>query len=384
MNRKICIVTGGRADYGLLKWVMQGIKSDSDLVLQLLATGSHLSPVHGETYREIESDGFIIDYKIAILSEDDSPVGIAKSISKAVTSFSEKLAILKPDVVVLLGDRYEIFAAAAAALVSRIPVAHIHGGETTLGAFDESLRHSITKMSHLHFVSTKEYGRRVVQLGEIPSRVFQVGGLGVESIHKLNLLGRQELEATLGIKFNLKNLLITFHPVTLEDGTAEVQMNELLSALSELKDTTMIFTLPNADTGGLTIIRMIMEYVSQNKNAHCYPSLGQLLYLSTVAQVDLVIGNSSSGIMEVPTFKKGTLNIGERQTGRIQAQSIVNCEPSKECILEGIRKLYSSDFQSGLVHTINPYGDGFASEKILKVLKSVSLDGLLKKVFHDL
>jgi GDP/UDP-N,N'-diacetylbacillosamine 2-epimerase (hydrolysing) len=384
MNRKICIVTGGRADYGLLKWVMQGIKSDSDLVLQLLATGSHLSPIHGETYREIESDGFIIDYKIAILSEDDSPVGIAKSISKAVTSFSEKLAILKPDVVVLLGDRYEIFAAAAAALVSRIPVAHIHGGETTLGAFDESLRHSITKMSHLHFVSTKEYGRRVVQLGEIPSRVFQVGGLGVESIHKLNLLGRQELEASLGIKFNLKNLLITFHPVTLEDGTAEVQMNELLSALSELKDTTKIFTLPNADTGGLTIIRMIMEYVSQNENAHCYPSLGQLLYLSTVAQVDLVIGNSSSGIMEVPTFKKGTLNIGERQTGRIQAQSIVNCEPRKECILEGIRKLYSSDFQSGLVHTINPYGDGFASEKILKVLKSVSLDGLLKKVFHDL
>jgi len=384
MNRKICVITGGRADYGLLKWLMLGINDEPNLVLQVIATGSHLSRIHGETYKEIENDGLHIDYKIDILSNDDSQVGVATSIAKAVTGIAEKLKILNPDLVVLLGDRYEIFAAATAALISRIPIAHIHGGETTLGAFDESLRHSITKMSHLHFVATKEYGRRVVQLGEIPSSVFQVGGLGVDGIRKLHLLNKQELEVALGISLNQRNLLITFHPVTLEQDTAEVQMVELLSALSELKDTTMIFTLPNADTGGLKIIRMIKEYVSQNENAHFYPSLGQLLYLSTVAQVDHVIGNSSSGIMEVPTFKKGTLNIGERQTGRIQAGSIVNCQPSKESILEGIRKLYSLEFQSELAHTVNPYGDGFASEKILNSLRTLPLEGILKKAFHDL
>ncbi len=384
MNRKICVITGGRADYGLLKWLMFGINDEPNLVLQVIATGSHLSRIHGETYREIENDGLHIDYKIDILSNDDSQVGVTTSIAKAVTGITEKLEILNPDIVLLLGDRYEIFAAATAALISRIPVAHIHGGETTLGAFDESLRHSITKMSHLHFVATKEYGRRVVQLGEIPSRVFQVGGLGVDGIRKLHLLNKQELEVALGIGFNQKNLLITFHPVTLEKDTAEAQMVELLSALSELKDTTMIFTLPNADTGGLKVIRVIKEYVSQNENAHFYPSLGQLLYLSTVAQVDHVIGNSSSGIMEVPTFKKGTLNIGERQTGRIQARSIVNCQPSKESILEGIRKLYSLEFQSELAHTVNPYGDGFASEKILNVLRTLPLEGILKKAFYDL
>ncbi len=384
MNRKICVITGGRADYGLLKWLMFGINDEPNLVLQVIATGSHLSRIHGETYREIENDGLHIDYKIDILSNDDSQVGVTRSIAKAVTGITEKLEILNPDIVLLLGDRYEIFAAATAALISRIPVAHIHGGETTLGAFDESLRHSITKMSHLHFVATKEYGRRVVQLGEIPSRVFQVGGLGVDGIRKLHLLNKQELEVALGIGFNQKNLLITFHPVTLEKDTAEAQMVELLSALSELKDTTMIFTLPNADTGGLKVIRVIKEYVSQNENAHFYPSLGQLLYLSTVAQVDHVIGNSSSGIMEVPTFKKGTLNIGERQTGRIQARSIVNCQPSKESILEGIRKLYSLEFQSELAHTVNPYGDGFASEKILNVLRTLPLEGILKKAFYDL
>jgi GDP/UDP-N,N'-diacetylbacillosamine 2-epimerase (hydrolysing) len=384
MNRKICVITGGRADYGLLKWLMFGINDEPNLVLQVIATGSHLSRIHGETYREIENDGLHIDYKIDILSNDDSQVGVTRSIAKAVTGITEKLEILNPDIVLLLGDRYEIFAAATAALISRIPVAHIHGGETTLGAFDESLRHSITKMSHLHFVATKEYGRRVVQLGEIPSRVFQVGGLGVDGIRKLHLLNKQELEVALGIGFNQKNLLITFHPVTLEKDTAEAQMVELLSALSELKDTTMIFTLPNADTGGLKVIRVIKEYVSQNENAHFYSSLGQLLYLSTVAQVDHVIGNSSSGIMEVPTFKKGTLNIGERQTGRIQARSIVNCQPSKESILEGIRKLYSLEFQSELAHTVNPYGDGFASEKILNVLRTLPLEGILKKAFYDL
>jgi GDP/UDP-N,N'-diacetylbacillosamine 2-epimerase (hydrolysing) len=384
MKRKICVVTGGRADYGLLRWVIQGINDDPNLILQLIATGSHLSPIHGDTYLEIKKDGFTIDFTIDILTEDDSPTGISKSIASAVVGCSEKLKILNPDVVVLLGDRFEIFAAATAALVSRIPVAHLHGGETTLGAIDEALRHSITKMSHLHFVATETYKNRVIQLGESPSQVFNVGGLGIDGINKLRLLSRQEIESSLGVRFNKKNVLVTFHPVTLEDDTAATQMIELLSALSELSDTTVVFTLPNSDTGGLKVIKIIEEHVSQNENSYAFSSLGQLLYLSTMAQVDLVIGNSSSGIMEAPTFKKGTLNIGDRQAGRLQAKSIINCRPEKESILEGINKLYSKDFQSKLSDTKNPYGDGFASEKVVSILSTISLEGLLKKAFYDL
>ena len=374
MSRKICVITGTRAEYGLLRWVMQGIKDDPELTLQVIATGMHLSPEFGQTYREIEQDGFQIDRKVEMLTSSDTPVGIAKSMGLGLIGFADALNELNPDLIVVLGDRFEIFAAVAAALVARIPVAHLHGGEATEGAFDEALRHSITKMSHLHFVAAEEYRQRVIQLGEQPERVFLVGGLGIDNIKRLQLLGRAELEASLDFKLGPKNLLITFHPVTLERSTATDQMAELLAALAELKDTQLIFTMPNADTDGRTLI----------PNARTYTSLGQLRYLSCVAQVDGVVGNSSSGLVEVPSFKKGTINIGDRQRGRLQAASVINCEPTRQGIAAALEKLYTADFQVSLSQAQNPYGEGGASEKVVKTIKHCALNGIAKKSFYDL
>ena len=284
----------------------------------------------------------------------------------------------------MLGDRFEIFAAVAAALVARIPVAHLHGGEATQGAFDEALRHSITKMSHLHFVATEEYRRRVIQLGEQPERVFLVGGLGVDNIKRLKLLDRAELEASLDFKLGQKNLLITFHPVTLETATAVDQMAELLAALVELKDTQLIFTLPNADTDGRALIKMVEQFVTRQPNARAYTSLGQLRYLSCVAQVDGVVGNSSSGLLEVPSFKKATINIGDRQQGRLQVESVINCEPTRQGIAAALERLYSADFQMSLSQVRNLYGEGGASEKVVKTIKHYVIDGITKKTFYDL
>ena len=384
MKRKICVVTGSRADYGLLRFVMQGIKEDADLVLQVVATGLHMSPTFGLTYREIEADGFNIDAKVETLSSSDTPVGIAESMGKGLSGCAAVFRRLQPDVILVLGDRFEIFAATAAALVGKIPVAHLHGGETTIGAFDEAFRHSITKMSHFHFVAAEEYRQRVIQLGEDPDNVFLVGGLGVDGVKNISLLSKDEIESSLGVKFQSKSLLVTFHPVTLEDETSEVQMKELLSALSDLSDTTLIFTMPNADPGGLVLIKMIQEFVSQNTNSFAFTSLGQLRYLSCMAQVDAVIGNSSSGLIEAPTFKKGSINIGDRQLGRLQASSIINCQPEKNSIGEAIRRVYSSEFQRSLVKTINPYGEGGASARIVEILRTESLAGIVKKTFHDL
>lgn len=384
MNRKICIVTGSRADYGLLRWVMQEIEDDSELTLQVVATGMHLSSTFGYTYKEIESDGFYIDRKVEILSNDDSPVGIARSVGTGLIGFAEAFQDLQPDIIVVLGDRFEIFAAASAALVSKVPLAHLHGGESTVGAFDEAFRHSITKMSHLHFVAAEEYRRRVVQLGEAPENVFLVGGMGIDNINKFNLLNKEQLEASLGLHFDKKSLLVTFHPVTLDQETSEKQLSELLHALSFLEDTSLIFTLPNADTGGLRLIKMLEEFVIQNSNARVFSSLGQLQYLSCVAQVDAVVGNSSSGLLEVPSFKKGTINIGDRQLGRLLASSIINCQPERESILSAIEKLYSDEFQGKLGQTYNLYGEGGASEKVVGILRRISTQGLLKKRFHDL
>jgi GDP/UDP-N,N'-diacetylbacillosamine 2-epimerase (hydrolysing) len=384
MKRKICVVTGSRADYGLLFFIMQRIKDDPALALQVIATGMHLSPTFGLTYREIEADGFIIDFKIETLSSSDTPVGVAESISKGLIGCAEAFNRLQPDVIVVLGDRFEIFAATAAALVAKIPVAHLHGGETTVGAFDEAFRHSITKMSHLHFVAAEEYGKRVIQLGENPKNVFLVGGLGVDGIQNVTLLSKDELESSLGIKFQSKSLLITFHPVTLEDETSDVQMAKLLSALSDLSDTTLLFTLPNADTGGLILIRMIEEFVKSHRNAHSFISLGQKRYLSCIAQVDGVVGNSSSGLTEVPSFKKGTINIGDRQLGRLQASSVINCAPEEVQIRDAIEMLYSENFKESLLTVINPYGEGGASFKVVNELKTASLHGIIKKTFNDL
>ena len=382
--RKICVITGTRAEYGLLQWVMHGIKDDPDLTLQIIATGMHLSPEFGLTYKVIEQDDFQIDRKVEMLTSSDTPVGIAKSMGLGLIGFADAFHDLQPDLIVVLGDRFEIFAAVSAALVARIPVSHLHGGETTEGSFDEALRHSITKMSHLHFVAAEAYRQRVIQLGEQPDRVFLVGGLGIDNIKRLQLLDRSELETTLDFKLGPKNLLVTFHPITLEKATTEKQMEELLEALAALRDIQLIITLPNADTDGRALINMVEKFVAQHPNASAYyTSLGQLRYLSCIAQVDGVVGNSSSGLIEVPSFKKGTINIGDRQRGRLKAESVINCEPTCESISTALAQLYSNGFQARLHQVINPYGEGGASEKVVRTLKNIAIAGIVKKTFYD-
>ena len=384
MTRKICVVTGTRAEYGLLRWVMQGIQDDPDLTLQIIATGSHLSPDFGLTYHEIEKDGFQINHKIEMLLSSDTSVGVAKSIGIGLIGFADALHSLQPDILVVLGDRFELLSAVPAALVAGIPVAHIHGGETSEGAFDESIRHSITKMSHIHFVAAEAYRQRVIQLGENPDLVFLVGGLGLDNIKRLKLLERNELEKDLGFKFAENNLLITFHPVTLERESAVNQLAELLHALAQRTQTELIFTLPNADAGGHEIMKMIKAFAESHSNARVFTSLGQLRYLSCIRHVDGVIGNSSSGLIEVPSFHKGTVNIGDRQLGRLKALSVIDCEPERIDITNALNKLYSADFQSLLPSVKNPYGDGGASDKIVEQLKDISLNNILKKHFYDL
>lgn len=384
MIRTICVITGSRAEYGLLRWVMQGITDDPVLTLQVIATGMHLSPEFGLTYRQIEQDGFRIDRKVEMLTSSDTPVGIAKSMGLGLIGFADALNELNPDLIVVLGDRFEMFAAVSAALVARIPVAHLHGGESTEGAFDEAFRHSITKMSHLHFVAAEEYRRRVIQLGESPDRVFLVGGLGIDNIKRLKFLDRGELEASLGFTLGQRNLLITFHPTTLETGTAADQMAELLATLSELRDTKLIFTMSNADTDGRALTQMVDQFVAQHANARAYTSLGQLRYLSCLAHVDGVVGNSSSGLAEVPSFKKGTINVGDRQRGRLQAESVINCSPTRNSIAAALGKLYSADFQASLSEVRSPYGEGGASEKVVEIIKHFAIDGIAKKIFYDL
>lgn len=385
LTRKICVVTSTRAEYGLLRWVMQGIQEAPELTLQVITTGMHLSPEFGLTWHEIEKDGFTIDRKVEMLLSSDTPVGVAKSMGLGLIGFADALQALQPDILVVLGDRFEILSAAAAALVARIPVAHLHGGETTEGAMDEAIRHSITKMSHLHFVAAEAYRRRVIQLGEHPDRVFLVGGLGTDSILKLDLLDRPTLEKALDFKFGQRNLLITFHPVTLEKGTAAEQMTELFAALDMLEDTHLIFTMPNADTDGRVLFRLIEDFVARHpQTAKAFTSLGQLRYLSTVAQVDAIVGNSSSGLAEAPSFKKGTINIGDRQAGRLKAKSIIDCRPDRQAIVDALAQLYSPAFQELLKSVCNPYGEGGASKKIMEVLRGYPLEGLLKKSFFNL
>lgn len=383
-KKKICVITGTRAEYWLLYWLMKEIERDNDFRLQLVVTGMHLSPEFGLTYKEIEKE-FKIDKKIEMLLSSDTPIGITKSMGLTLISFAEAYDELKPDIIVVLGDRYEIFSAVAAALIARIPVAHIHGGEITEGAYDEAIRHSITKMSHLHFTATEEYRRRVIQLGEDPERVYNVGGMGVENIKKLKLLSREEFEKAINFKLNKKNILVTFHPVTLEHSTSKEQFQELLDVIDELKDTNIIFTKANSDTDGRIINQMIDDYVKKNPHKSIsFTSMGQLNYLSALQFVDAVVGNSSSGITEAPSFKIGTINIGDRQKGRIKAASVIDCEPDKTGIKKAFEKLYSKEFQQTLKTVENPYGDGFASKKIIKILRKINLEKLLKKKFYDI
>lgn len=384
MKRKVCVVTGTRAEYGLLYWLMKEIEADSDLELQIIVTGMHLSPEFGLTYKEIEKE-FKIDKKIEMLLSSDTAIGISKSMGLAQISFSEAYEELKPDIVVVLGDRYEIFSAVSAAMIARIPIAHLHGGETTEGAFDEAIRHSITKMSHLHFTATEEYKNRVIQLGEHPGRVFNVGGMGIENIKRLKLLTKEEFEKSIDFQLNKQNILVTFHSVTLENSTAKEQFQELLDAIDELENTNIIFTKANSDTDGRIINQMIDEYAAKNsRKAVGFTSLGQLRYLSALQFVDAMVGNSSSGLAEAPSFQIGTINIGDRQKGRIKAKSVIDCEPNKESIKKAFEKLYTQEFKESLKTTQNPYGDGCASKKIISEIKKVDLNNILKKLFYDL
>ncbi|WP_440681201.1 UDP-N-acetylglucosamine 2-epimerase [Candidatus Pelagibacter sp. HIMB1623] len=382
-KRKICIVTGSRADYGLLYWLIKEVNRDQSLELQLIATGMHLSAEFGSTYKEIEKD-FKIDKKIDMHLSSDTAEGISRSMGIAQKSFSEAYNELKPDIIVVLGDRYEIFSAASAAMISRIPIAHIHGGEATEGLIDEAIRHSITKMSHLHFTAAEEYSKRVIQLGENPSKVFKVGGMGVENIDRLTLLSKKNFEKLIDFRLNIKNILVTFHPVTLEKNTSKKQFSEILETIDELKNTNIIFTKTNSDTDGKIINSMIDEYTSKNQNKSiAITSMGQYNFLSALQYMDLIIGNSSSGLLEAPSFKIATINIGDRQKGRIKANSVIDCSPNKKSIKDAIKKAYSNKFQNLLKNVKNPYGNGYPSKKIIKTLKSISIDDLLKKSFFN-
>ncbi len=387
MKRKVCIFTGTRAEYGLLNPLMREILDEQDLELQIIVSGMHLSPEFGSTYKEIEKEGFEINEKVEILLSADTPTGICKSIGLGTISFGEALTRLIPDIAVVLGDRFEALAFAIAATVTQIPLAHIHGGEITEGVIDESFRHAITKMSHLHFTSTDVYRKRVIQLGENPNTVFNVGALGIDNIKNIRLLSREELEGKLGFKLNKYNLLITMHPVAFENSTSEKQIRNLLKVLDELADTNLIFTKANADTGGRIINSEIDEYVlRKGKEAIVFTSMGQRDYLSTMKYVDAVVGNSSSGIIEAPSFNIGTINIGDRQRGRLKADSVMDCEPTKDSIRKAFKKLYSISFQKKLKNIDNPYGCGNTAQRILEILKNICFNKLdiLKKTFFDL
>lgn len=382
--RKICVVTGTRAEYGLLRWVIDGIEKSKKLELSLIVTGMHLSPEFGLTINDIKKDGYKVTDKVEMLLSADSPSAISKSIGLGLIGFSDKYNLYKPDLLILLGDRYEILAAAIAALISSVPIAHIHGGESTEGAIDESIRHSITKMSNLHFVAASSYKKRVIQLGESPEYVFNVGGLGMDNINKLKLLNKNNLQELLDFKFGSKSLIITFHPETLEKNSSEDQMKQLLEALNSFIDINLIFTMPNSDADSRVIMKMIKDFCKKRRNSKFFVSLGQVNYLSCLKYVDGVVGNSSSGLIEAPSFKKGTINIGDRQKGRLKANSIIDCSAEKSDIISAIKKMYSADFQINLKKTINPYGNGGASKEIIKIINKVNLDNVLKKKFHDI
>jgi GDP/UDP-N,N'-diacetylbacillosamine 2-epimerase (hydrolysing) len=385
MSKKICVITGTRAEYGLLYWTMKRIHESDDFELQICVTGMHLAPEFGLTYQQIEKDGFYINEKIEILLSSDTSVGISKSIGLGLIGFSEAFQRLKPDLIFLLGDRFEILSAAVAAMVSKIPIAHCHGGEATEGLIDESIRHSITKMSHLHFTSTEDYRNRVIQLGENPDRVFNVGALGIENINRLQLMDKSAIENSMNFKLAKYNILVTFHPVTLEDATSENQFSELLKAIDSLNETNIIFTKPNADTDGRIIISLIDKYVASNSHKSvAFISLGQLRYLSLLQYVDMVVGNSSSGLIEVPSFKIPTINIGDRQRGRLKSKTVIDCEPTREAIVNAIEIAKSESFKKEFYSSDNLYGKGDSSDKILNVLRNTDTKEILKKKFYDL
>lgn len=381
--KKVCVVTGSRAEYGLLKSTLKYIKLSKSLKLQLIVTGMHLSKKFSYTFKEIQKDGFNINHKIKMNLNYDDSFNIAKSMGKSLPEFVKSFSSLKPDLILILGDRYEIFAAATAAMLSRIPVAHLHGGEITEGAYDDMIRHSLTKMSHLHFVTHEMYKKRVIQLGEDPKKVFNVGGFGVDNIKNIKLLNKKNLEQKMNFKFLEKNLLITFHPTTLEKNSTTKYTKNLLNALNTCKNTGLIFTMPNADNENSIIFEMIKKFCKKNFAAKYFISLGQLKYFSCLKYIDAVVGNSSSGILEAPSFQIATINIGTRQNGRLQSKSIINVKPDTQFIKKAIKKIYSHNFKSELKSSLNPYGKGGAAKKVVNILEKIELNNILKKNFFN-
>lgn len=386
MKKIISILTATRAEYGLLKPIMSKLNKIEEYDIRLVVTGMHLSPDYGLTFKEIIQDGFTIDRKIDIILSSGTSVAVTKSMGLALISFAEYFDELKPNLLIVLGDRYESFAVCCAAMNARIPIAHLHGGEVTEGVIDEAIRHSITKMSYLHFTSTEEYRKRVIQLGEHPNRVFNVGAIGLEVIKELNYMSKEEFEKSINFTISKKLALLTFHPVTLEDNTEE-QFENILQAIDMFDDIQVIITKANADAGGNVINKLIDEYVKKRSNkCVAFESLGQLRYLTAMKYCDFVIGNSSSGIIETPSFKKPTINIGDRQKGRIQAKSIINCKPIKLEIVSSIEKALSVDFRKTLDDLEDPYGDGNVSDNIVSEINRFLNQNLLsiKKQFYNL
>ena len=382
--RKICVITGTRAEFGLLRPLIELIANDKELQLQLIATGMHLSPEFGYALNEITDAGFVVDKKVECLLSSDSSIGVSKTIALAVSGFADALAELTPDLVVVLGDRTEILGAVIATAMANIPIAHLHGGETTEGAYDEAIRHSITKFSHLHFTSTEAYRKRVIQLGEHPDTVFNVGAIGLDAIKKLPLLDKASFEQAIGFKLKERNILITYHPVTLEKEAPIETFENILIALDELTNTALIFTHANSDKNGRIINKMITEYVSSHKDkAVEFKSLGQLRYLSALQFVDFVIGNSSSGMTEVPAFYIPTINIGDRQKGRINCESVINSNNSLEDIKKSITFALDKTFREKIQQQELLYGNGTAAEKILQIIKEHNHISI-KKSFYNI
>jgi len=383
--KKICIVTATRAEYGLLKPLMHKLQKSDQFELQVVATGAHLSPEFGLTYRFIESDGFQINDKVEMLLSSDTPTGIVKSMGLAQIGFADIFNRLLPDAIIILGDRYEMLSIASAAAIFTIPIIHLHGGEITEGAYDDAIRHAISKLSAIHFTSTEEYRQRLIQMGEQPTHVHNVGAIGLDNIIDLPLMSREELENSLGIVLKKYNYQVTFHPETLSDISSEEQFGILLQAIRQQKDSYFIFTKANADTNGRIINQMIDQFVAENNTiSSAYSSLGSLRFLSTVKMCDAIVGNSSSGIIEAPSLGTATINIGDRQKGRTQANSVVNCKVDLEEILESFQKITDSTFKKSLRRLQNPYGQGGTSDKILQALSQVDFIDLKIKKFHNI
>ncbi len=382
LRKKVCVVTGSRADYGLLEPVMRVFHDDPAFQLQVVATGAHCSPDHGDSLREIEADGFSVDARIEMLLACDTASAVAKSMGLAAIGFADALARLAPDLILVLGDRYEILAAAQVALVARIPLAHLCGGDLTEGAFDDAIRHALTKLAALHFTTNAQSAARVRQLGEDPARIFNVGSPGIDRLQRLRLLPREELAADLGIEFRQENLLLTFHPETLADTPTTTQFREVLAGLDALGDDVgIIATRPNADNDGRAIMAMLDDYAARSPRVRVFASLGQRRYLSLAAQVDAVVGNSSSGLYEIPSLGKPTVNIGDRQKGRLRAASILDCPARAEAVAATVRRAFHLDCRG----VVNPYGDGQAARRIHDVVAGIdNFQALTRKRFHDL